>query len=556
MQKHWWKETVVYQVYPRSFMDSNGDGIGDLRGIIAKLDYLQTLGVGVVWLNPVYSSPNDDMGYDISDYRDIMAEFGTMRDFDELLSGLHDRGMRLIMDLVVNHTSDEHEWFIESRSSKDNPKRDYYIWRDGKDGKEPNNWLSYFAPSAWEYDSETNQYYLHLFSKKQPDLNWDSPAVRDEVYDLMNWWFDKGIDGFRMDVIGGIGKPDGLPDAGGVINPDGRAFPYCTFNTPLTHKYLQEMNRRVLAGRDIMTVGETGFITPEDAELYSDPDRRELNMVFSFEHTAIDGEGEKWNYRPWKLTEFKAILTKWQLEVKKGWNSLYFGNHDQPRSVSRFGNDSPEFRVASAKMLATALHMMRGTPYIYQGDEIGMTNIGFDNETRVRDVDAFNYIEQCRKSGVDEAQMWKNISYMSRDNSRTPMQWDNSANAGFSAGKPWISVNPNYTYVNVKASIDDENSVFHHYRKLIDLRKKYPTIVYGEYIPLMEDDEDVLAYLRKDENGEFFVICSFDGNTVTKVLPERVSGAKTLLLSNIVNAPGHSGCEINLAPYEANIYLL
>ena len=399
LERKWWKEAVVYQIYPRSFMDSDGDGIGDLNGILSKLDYLKELGVDVVWLSPVYQSPNDDNGYDISDYQAIMQEFGTMEDFDRMLKGMHERGIRLVMDLVVNHTSDEHPWFIESRSSKDNPYRDYYFWREGKNGKEPNNWGSCFSGSAWEYDKTTDMYYLHLFSKKQPDLNWDNPAVRRDIFSMMNWWCEKGIDGFRMDVISMISKEPGLPD--GKLYPGASyAFSGCV-NGPHVHEYLQEMNREVLSRYDLMTVGECSGVTIEEAKKYARADGKELNMVFQFEHMGLDdGKYGKWTDRRTDLQSFRQVMSKWQTELEGlAWNSLFLGNHDQPRSVSRFGNDAPAFREACAKMLATCLHMMQGTPYVYQGEELGMTNCPFDSLDEIRDIESINAFHELTSSG-------------------------------------------------------------------------------------------------------------------------------------------------------------
>ncbi len=473
MTKQWWKESVVYQIYPRSFMDSNGDGIGDLRGIISKLDYLQKLGIDVVWLSPVYESPNDDNGYDISDYRKIMTEFGTMEDWEELLHEMHKRNIKLMMDLVVNHTSDEHNWFIESRKSKDNPYRDYYIWRSGKEGKEPNNWESAFSGSAWQYDETTDEYYLHLFSKKQPDLNWDNEQVRKDVYDMMKFWFEKGIDGFRMDVINFISKEEGLPTV--ETEEKGYVSGHQYFmNGPNIHTYLHEMNREVLSKYDIMTVGEMPGVTTEEAKLYTAEERQELQMVFQFEHMDLDsGEGGKWDIKPYSLLTLKQNLTKWQKALEyTGWNSLYWNNHDQPRVVSRFGNDTT-YRIEAAKMLATVLHMMKGTPYIYQGEEIGMTNVRFDSINEYRDIETLNmYREKVIERGENEEQVMQSIYVKGRDNARTPMQWNQDKHAGFTTGEPWIRVNPNYKEINVEQALQDSESIFYYYKKLIELRKK------------------------------------------------------------------------------------
>lgn len=559
MQKKWWKEGVVYQIYPRSFMDSNDDGIGDIQGIISKLDYLELLGVDIIWLSPVYQSPNDDNGYDISHYQKIMDEFGTMEDWEALLKGVHDRGMKLIMDLVVNHTSDEHPWFIESRSSKVNPYRDYYIWRPGKNGREPNNWRSIFGGSVWEYDETTAEYYLHLFSKKQPDLNWENPAVREEIYRMMTWWLDKGVDGFRMDVINMISKVDGLPDASSQndgVYQDGSAY---FINGPRVHEYLREMHNRVLSKYDVMTVGETPGLTPEEAIQYVGEDRNELNMVFQFELMDVDsGAGGKWDVVPWKLTEFKRVMSKWQVELNgKGWNSLYLNNHDQPRMVSRFGNDSV-YRVESAKMLATLLHTLQGTPYIYQGEEIGMTNVSFDTIEDYRDIETLNMYHEQLERGENAERVLAKIHAKGRDNARTPMQWSAGENAGFTAGTPWIKVNPNYKEINVEQALQDENSIFYYYKKLISLRKKYPIIVYGDYHMLLEEDERIYAYLRKLGSEQLLVMLNFFDTEVLFKLP--AGGVdfteKQLLISNYTVDEGEDIDNIRLRPYEARVYLL
>jgi oligo-1,6-glucosidase len=557
LERAWWKEAVVYQIYPRSFYDSNGDGIGDIRGIIAKLDYLKELGVDVVWLSPVYKSPNDDNGYDISDYREIMDEFGTMEDWEEMLEEMHKRGIKLVMDLVVNHTSDEHPWFIESRKSKDNPYRDYYIWRPGKNGKEPNNWESNFGGSAWEYDETTGEYYLHLFSKKQPDLNWENPKVRREVYDIMKFWLDKGVDGFRMDVINMISKvpelPDGEPQKGKKYASGSQYY----MNGPRVHEFLQEMNREVLSKYDIMTVGETPGVTPKEGILYTDPSRHELNMVFQFEHVGLDsGPGGKWDIRPWSLADLKKTMTKWQKELEgKGWNSLYLNNHDQPRAVSRFGDDG-KYRVESAKMLATFLHMMQGTPYIYQGEEIGMTNVRFPSIEYYRDIETLNmYKERVEEYGEDPQKVMEKIYYKGRDNARTPMQWDDSENAGFTTGTPWIPVNPNYKEINVKEALADPNSVFHYYKKLIQLRKQHDIIVYGTYDLILEDDPYIYAYTRTLGNEKLIVITNFSEKTPVFRLPDDITyKTKELLISNYDVDETEELKEIRLRPWEARVY--
>lgn len=458
--KKWWKEAVVYQIYPRSFKDSNGDGIGDLKGITSKLDYLKDLGIDVIWLSPVYQSPNADNGYDISDYRNIMTEFGTMEDFDELLNEAHRRGLKIVMDLVVNHTSDEHAWFVESRKSLDNPYRDYYIWREGKDGKEPNNWGSCFSGSAWKFDETTGMYYLHLFAEKQPDLNWENEKVREEVYDMMTWWCEKGIDGFRMDVISMISKVEGLPDGpreeGSLY---GNFAPY-SIHGPRVHEFLKEMNQKVLSKYDLLTVGETAGVTYEEALKYAGEDSQELNMVFTFEHVEIGNEGMKWNTKRVPLVPFKDVISRWQVNLHgKAWNSIYIENHDQPRSVSRFGNDSEEYRELSAKMLAVCMYMLEGTPYIYQGQELGMTNYPFTNISEFRDVENLNaYRELVVENKImEKEELIQCFRLKSRDNARTPMQWDDTENAGFSEGEPWLKVNPNYKEINAEKEKNDPN---------------------------------------------------------------------------------------------------
>lgn len=511
----WWKKSVVYQIYPRSFRDSNGDGIGDLPGIIEKLDYLKLLGVDIIWLSPIYDSPNDDNGYDIRNYQEIMNEFGTMADFDRLLEEIHKRDMKLMMDLVVNHTSDEHEWFVQSKQSKDNPYRDYYIWREGKEGKEPNNWGSFFSGPAWEYDEAMNEYYLHLFSKKQPDLNWENPKVRQEVYQMMKFWLEKGVDGFRMDVINMISKAPGLPDG---VQHSGQLFgdgaPYF-MNGPRIHEFLQEMNKEVLSQYPTISVGEMPGTTPEDAILYTNPERNEVNMIFTFEHMDLDSApGGKWNLKPLNLLDLKENLAKWQTAIhKRGWNSLYWNNHDQPRIVSRFGNDE-EYRVESAKMLAACLHFMQGTPYIYQGEEIGMTNVKFKSLEDYRDIETINMYKERTSQGYSHEEIMTSIYAKGRDNARTPMQWDDSEHAGFTTGTPWIKVNPRYQEVNVKNALSDKNSIFYFYQKLIALRKELDIIVQGDFQLLLEDHPELFAYERKWKEESVIVICNFGDKDV------------------------------------------
>ena len=551
MKKAWWKEAVVYQIYPRSFCDSNGDGIGDLNGITSKLDYLKELGIDVIWLSPVYKSPNDDNGYDISDYEDIMTEFGTMDDFDKMLAAAHERGIKIVMDLVVNHTSDEHPWFVESRSSKDNEKRDYYIWKEGKDGKEPTNWGSAFSGPAWKYDEKTDMYYLHLFSVKQPDLNWENPKVRKEVFDMMTRWCEKGIDGFRMDVISLISKPEGYPDAKvvGLYGDMG----ICA-NGPKVHDYLKEMNEKVLSKFDIMTVGETAGVTLEEAKKYANTDGSELNMVFQFEHMDLDGgEKFKWSTQPMPLVPLKENLSKWQKGLDGvAWNSLYFCNHDQPRIVSRLGDESDAYRELSAKCIATCLHMMQGTPYVYQGEELGMTNTVFNSVDDFRDLESINAYRELVESGLyTDEDMFPKIAHKSRDNARTPMQWDASENAGFTTGTPWIAVNPNYKKINVADQLKREDSVFHYYQKLIRLRKENEIIVYGNYELLLPEDENIFAYTRTLDNQKLLVVCNFS-KSEQRFDFSGYENAK-VLISNYNRDAREDGI---LKPYEATVLLL
>lgn len=554
-KKAWWKEAVIYQIYPRSFADSNGDGIGDLNGITEHLPYIKKLGADVIWLSPVYQSPNDDNGYDISDYRDIMTEFGTMEDYDRMLQTAHSLGIKIVMDLVVNHTSDEHAWFVESRKSKDNPFRDYYIWKDPKDGHEPNNWESAFSGSAWEFDEATGMYYLHCFSKKQPDLNWENPKVRDEVFDMMTWWCDKGIDGFRMDVISMISKdpayPDG-PDKDGIY---GDMMPYVC-NGPRVHEYLEEMNRRVLSKYDLLTVGEAAGVTIEEAKKYANNEGTELGMVFQFEHMDTLQESEsvigKWTTAKPRMTDIREILDKWETELEgHAWNSLYWDNHDQPRAVSRFGNDCEEWRVLSAKMLATNLHLMKGTPYIYQGEEIGMTNMHFESIEDCRDIEEINAYQQyvVDHKMVSPETMLSCFDCIARDNARTPMQWNASRNGGFTAGTPWIPVNPNYRSINVEAALADPDSVFYYYQKLISLRHDYPLIVYGSYEPLMGESDTVYAFAREYEGRRLIVACNW---TEQEQKCELFDGLDSEEL--ISNYTAHK--EGVLQPYEARAVLV
>ncbi|SDK92893.1 oligo-1,6-glucosidase [Arthrobacter sp. ov407] len=551
--KDWFASQVVYQVYPRSFADSNGDGVGDLRGILSKLDYLQRLGVDVVWLSPIYTSPQDDNGYDISDYRNVDPIFGTLADLQELTDGLHARGMKLVMDLVVNHTSDEHPWFIESRSSKDNPKRDWYWWRQPRRGAEPNNWGSAFSGPAWEFDQATGEYYLHLFSKKQPDLNWENPEVRAAVYEMMNWWLDRGVDGFRMDVINFISKDTSLPDgpvADGKLFGDGGPH---FLSGPRIHEFLHEMNLEVFAGRDnpLLTVGEMPGVTVEDAVLFTDPARAEVDMVFQFEHVALDQEdGDKWRPKKLQLTDLKKSLGRWQEGLAEtGWNSLYWGNHDQARAVSRFGDDSPQYRELSAKMLAGVLHLHRGTPYVYQGEELGMTNMSFGAISDYRDIEVLNHHREATTHlGHTDAEVLAALAPLNRDNARTPVQWEASLHGGFTTGSPWIAVNPNSSHINAAAQIDDPDSVFSFYRKVIALRHAEPVVSHGNFTMLLPDDANVYAFTRSIPGSTLLVLGNFSGAQQHVTLDEDWTGAE-LILGNYPSDPS-----LRLRPWELKVF--
>ncbi|KTF02128.1 Oligo-1 6-glucosidase [Lactiplantibacillus plantarum] len=499
----WWQQAVVYQVYPRSFQDTNHDGIGDLKGITAHLDYLKQLGIDVIWLNPIYRSPNDDNGYDISDYQQIAADFGTMADFDELLQAAHDRGLKIIMDLVVNHTSDEHPWFQHSRQDRTNQYRDFYFWRSGNGKKAPNNWDAAFGGSAWQYDAQTQQYYLHTFSTKQPDLNWENPTLRKAVYTMMTWWLNKGVDGFRMDVINQISKLPGLPD--GPLKPHSQFGDARVTNGPRVHEFLQEMNREVLSKFDIMTVGETHGVTPADALKYAGADQHELDMVFEFQHLRLDNSQHglgKWSTRKPPLVALKKVISDWQVGLEgRAWNSLFWNNHDTPRAVSRFGDDRPAYRVRSAKMLATCLHLLQGTPYIYQGEELGMTDAHFTELASYRDIESLNAYRDLvtERQLLSPADMLARLAVRSRDNSRTPMQWDTETNAGFSDATPWLTVNPNYRQINAAAALADPDSVWYYYQHLIQLRHQYPLVTLGSFELLWADDPQVFLYERQWE---------------------------------------------------------
>ena len=583
--RQWWKEAVVYQVYPRSFNDANGDGIGDLKGITEKLPYLAKLGINVIWLSPVFDSPNVDNGYDISDYFAIMSDFGTMEDFDEMLETAHKHGIKILMDLVANHTSDEHPWFKESRSSKDNPYRDYYIWKDPKgfdeDGNPipPNNWASEFGGPAWEWDEATGQFYLHIFFKEQPDLNWENEKVREDLYSMVRWWLDKGVDGFRLDAINIISKPEGFPDDPSTdFEKHTSSIPFVISNGTMVHPWMKELTRETFSRYDVMTVGETSATSPEDAKLWAGYHTGELNMIFHFDHMGVDNDpngklGGKWSYAPYKLTELKSILNDWQTTLEgNAWGSLYWNNHDQPRVVSRFGNDSDEFRTLSAKQLATTLHFMQGTPYIYQGEEIGMTNVKFDSIEDYRDGDSIRFYEDMHvdHKRLSHEEAMQAIYIKGRDNARTPVQWDASANGGFSPEgvTPWIAVNPNYPAINAEAVLADEDSIFYHYQQLVALRrgKLKDLMVYAAFAPVdsvqvpHNEDEAVYAYTRtggadgSPANESLLVVSNFTDQEQERdfaVLSEaREAGARVELVSS--NYKDDAGS--TLRPYEAKVY--
>ncbi len=551
MNKTWWKEAVAYQIYPRSFMDSNGDGIGDLQGIIAKLDYLKDLGIDVIWICPMYKSPNDDNGYDISDYQDIMDEFGTMADFDALLDEVHKRDMKLIIDLVINHTSDEHPWFIESRSSKDNPKRDWYIWHDGKDGAEPNNWESIFNGSAWEYDEETEQYYLHLFSRKQPDLNWENKEVREVLYDTVNWWLDKGIDGFRVDAISHIKKEEGLKD---MPNPKGLKY-VPSFDKHMNVKgiqpLLEELKENTFSKYDIMTVGEANGVKIEDAELWVGEEQGKFNMVFQFEHLSLwDAEKKK----DLDVVGLKKVLTKWQKGLEnKGWNALYIENHDKPRIVSTWGDDKQYWRE-SATTLGAMYFFMHGTPFIYQGQEIGMTNVQLPNIEDYDDVAIKNLYREKIAEGVPHQDMMEIIWASCRDNSRTPMQWNDEMNAGFTTSTPWFSMNPNYKEINVEKQKNEEKSIFNFYKKMIALKKEHDVLNYGTYDLLLEDDPQIYAYTRTLQDEKVIVISNISKEEAVYNEGSFALERKRLLLNNYEVAEHEEVTTIALKPYETRVY--
>jgi trehalose-6-phosphate hydrolase len=553
MSTSWWKKAVVYQIYPKSFNDTTGNGTGDIQGIIEKLDYLKELGVDVLWLTPIYKSPGRDNGYDISDYYNIQEEYGTMDDFDQLLAEAHKRGIKIIMDIVINHTSTEHEWFKQAKSSKDNPYRDFYIWKDGKDGLPPTNWESKFGGSAWHWDETTNQYYLHLFDVTQADLNWENPKVREALYEMMHFWLKKGVDGFRLDVINLISKDQQFPED----DSDGRKF---YTDGPRIHEFLHEMNQEVFSQYDIMTVGEMSSTSIDNCIRYTNPREEELNMTFSFHHLKVDyPNGEKWTKADFDFQALKNILSQWQVEMNAGggWNALFWCNHDQPRVVSRFGDDE-QYHKESAKMLATAIHMMQGTPYIYQGEEFGMTNPKFDNIEEYRDVESLNIFEIKKKEGLSEQEIIEILKQKSRDNSRTPVQWNSSKHAGFTTGTPWIHTAANYKEINAENAMKDCGSVFYHYQELIRMRKEYDVITNGDYELISENHESIFAFVRKTDTEMLIVINNFYSKVTTYALPVKldIDGlSKTVLLSNYADSAPLER-EIQLRPYESIVYHL
>ena len=553
MKKIWWKEAVAYQIYPRSFMDYNNDGIGDLKGIISKLDYIKDLGIDVIWICPMYKSPNDDNGYDISDYQDIMSDFGNMDDFNELLNEVHKRGMKLIIDLVINHTSDEHQWFIESKSSKDNPKRDWYIWRKGKGDLEPNNWESIFKGSAWEYDENTEEYFLHLFSKKQPDLNWENEDVRKELYKMINWWLDKGIDGFRVDAISHVKKENGLND---MPNPNNERY-VSSFekhmNVEGIHEFLDELNKNTFSKYDIMTVAEANGVSAEHAEEWVGDEKGKFNMVFQFEHLDL------WNNeddQAFNVKECKDILTRWQYGLhNKGWNALFIENHDIPRATSTWGDDKNYWKESSMA-LGLMYFMQQGTPFIYQGQEIGMTNVKYENIDDYNDIKSVGIYNDMIAKGIDKDKALRHLWAISRDNARTPMQWDASSNSGFSKSNPWIKINPNYRDINVENQLNDKDSILNFYKKMIKIRKENEALIYGEYKLILEDDENIYSYIREFENEKFIIITNLTDKKVEFSYDEEVLKYENLLISNY-NIKSHEDInKILLNPYEARLYKL
>ncbi|WP_194191332.1 glycoside hydrolase family 13 protein [Clostridium chrysemydis] len=551
MKRIWWKEACGYQIYPRSFKDSNGDGIGDINGITSKLDYIKDLGIDVIWICPMYKSPNDDNGYDISDYKDIMEDFGTMEDFDNFLREVHKRDMKLIIDLVVNHTSDEHPWFLESRSSKDNEKRDWYIWKSGSENKEPNNWESIFSGSAWEYDEKTGEYYMHLFTKKQPDLNWENKDMRNEVYKMINWWLDKGIDGFRVDAISHIKKEEGLKD---MDNPNGDRY-VSSFDKHMNqegiHDFLEELKEETFKKYDIMTVGEANGVSSEDANLWVSEESGKFNMVFQFQHLDLWGAEDDFKLN---VKELKEILSSWQYNLEGvGWNALFIENHDIPRVVSKWGNDT-KYRKESAKSLALMYFMQCGTPFIYQGQEIGMTNVRFESIKEYDDVKSINIYNESLALGESKEEALKYVWAVSRDNTRTPMQWDDSLNAGFTEGKPWIKINPSYKEINVKKEEEDENSILNFYKRIIKIRKENDALIYGKYDLILKDDEKIYAYTRKLEDEKFIIICNLTEEKALYEYEEVVLKGENLIISNYEVSETEDTKKILLKPYECRLY--
>ncbi len=553
MNKKWWKELIAYQIYPKSFMDSNGDGIGDIQGIISKLDYLKDLGIDLIWLCPMYKSPNHDNGYDISDYKDILDEFGTMDDFNELLSEVHNRGMKLIIDLVINHTSHEHPWFIESRSSRDNPKRDWYIWREGKGDEEPNNWESIFKGSAWEFCENSEEYYLHLFAKEQPDLNWENKEVRNELYKMINWWLDKGIDGFRVDAISHIKKEEGLKD---MDNPEGLKY-VSSFekhmNVEGINSHLKELKEETFSKYDIVTVGEANGVSANEADHWVAEDEGTFNMIFQFEHLNL------WNYEEgqgFDVKVYKDVLTNWQNSLEgKGWNALFIENHDIPRVVSTWGNDK-EYLTECAKAFGAIYFLQKGTPFIYQGQELGMTNVKYHSISEYDDVKTINTYNERIESGVSEEIALKEAWVTSRDNSRTPMQWNSSKNAGFTCGKPWIGVNENYKTINVEVEERDENSVLNFYKKLIKLKKSNEALIYGVYDLILEEDENIFAYTRTLNNHKFLIMANLTEEKAKYIYEKEKLNSKDLILNNYEVCAHENLTEFTLKPYECRVYKL
>ena len=553
MKKIWWKESVAYQIYPRSFMDYNNDGIGDLRGITSRLDYLKDLGIDVIWICPMYKSPNDDNGYDISDYQDIMEDFGTMEDFNELLTETHKRGMKLIIDLVINHTSDEHEWFIESRSSKENPKRDWYIWKKGKNGSEPNNWESIFKGSAWEYDKNTDEYFLHLFTKRQPDLNWENEDMRREIYKMINWWLDKGIDGFRVDAISHIKKEKEFSD---MPNTGNEKYVSCFekhMNVEGIHQFLEELSENTFSKYDIMTVAEANGVSAEEAEEWVGEEKGKFNMVFQFEHLDLWNNEDNQSFN---VKECKEVLSKWQYGLNnKGWNALFLENHDIPRVISTWGDDK-EYWKESATALGLMYFMQQGTPFIYQGQEIGMTNVKYSSIDKYDDVKSINSYNEMIEKGFSKQEGMKHLWATSRDNARTPMQWNNSKNAGFSKSEPWIEINDNYKIINVENQINDEDSIFNFYKKMIKLRRNSDVLIYGEYDLILKDDENIYSYIRKLDNEKIIVITNLTNKKAEYIYENEVLKFENLLISNY-KVPEHQPLKkLTLKPYEARMYKL